>query len=108
LTIATLEAIIQELEIAANTSAIDVADWPNVRFSQFSREGGHSPQHLTQAFFGLNPSTFVDSVSPMLSLVDGETNGEAIPISPLLITERHIDVIVAIDASGDSLDQWPE
>jgi lysophospholipase len=61
-----------------------------------------------QAFFGVNPSTFVDSVSSMLSLVDGGGNGEEIPISSLLIRQRNVDVIVAIDGSADDVNQWPE
>ena len=49
-------------------------------------------------FFGIANSTFTDSSQPVLSLVDGGEDGEVIPIQPLLVKAREVDVIIAIDA----------
>lgn len=62
----------------------------------------------SQPFQGINPGVFQDSNSTWLELVDGGLNKEAIPLSPLLVKARHVDVIVTIDASSDDSDNWPE
>ncbi|KAF5389822.1 hypothetical protein D9757_003672 [Collybiopsis confluens] len=58
-------------------------------------------------FQGIAPSTFVDSSSSELNLIDGGTNGENVPFNPLLVKAREIDVIVAVDASDDTNNSWP-
>jgi lysophospholipase len=57
----------------------DVASWPN-------------------PFFGVAPDTFIDSAQTNLNMVDGGEDGEVIPLQPLLVKARGIDVIFAIDA----------
>ena len=65
--------------------------------------------HFTsQPFQGINPGVYRDSQSTVLELVDGGDGGEIIPLAPLLIKSRHLDVIVAIDASSDDADNWPQ
>jgi len=61
-----------------------------------------------KAFQGINPFTFQDSSSPWLSLVDGGSNLEQIPLGALFTKERAVDVIVAVDASADDPNQWPK
>ncbi|PLW37572.1 hypothetical protein PCANC_15284 [Puccinia coronata f. sp. avenae] len=54
-------------------------------------------------FKGVNGSIGFDrSKSDELVIVDGGENGENIPFNPLLAPARHVDVILAVDASGDS------
>jgi lysophospholipase len=57
----------------------DVASWPN-------------------PFYGIAPDTFIDSTQTNLNLVDGGEDGEVIPLQPLLVKARGVDVIFAIDA----------
>jgi len=57
----------------------DVASWPN-------------------PFYGVAPATFIDSAQTNLNLVDGGEDGEVIPLQPLLVKARGVDVIFAIDA----------
>jgi lysophospholipase len=57
----------------------DVASWPN-------------------PFYGVAPDTFIDSAQTNLNMVDGGEDGEIIPLQPLLVKARGIDVIFAIDA----------
>ncbi|KAJ3725767.1 phospholipase B [Lentinula raphanica] len=57
-------------------------------------------------FRGLAPS-FVDSDDEELELIDGGSNGENIPLNPLLVKAREVDVIVAVDGSADTDDNWP-
>lgn len=49
-------------------------------------------------FLGVAPGTFLDSKQALLKLVDGGEDGEVIPIQPLLVKARGIDVIIAIDS----------
>ena len=65
-------------------------------------------QLASQPFQGISSSVYQDSSSTWLQLVDGGENKEAVPLGPLLVKARHVDVIVAIDASSDDSDNWPE
>ena len=49
-------------------------------------------------FFGVANGTFIDSSETALRLVDGGEDGEVIPVQPLLVKAREVDVIVVIDA----------
>ena len=60
-----------------------------------------------QPFQGINPGIFQDSDSKWIELVDGSTNKENIPIGPLLVKARNVDVIVALDAGAEQSDNWP-
>jgi lysophospholipase len=61
-----------------------------------------------KAFQGINPVAFQDSSSDWLSLVDGGSNLEQVPIGSLLAKVRAVDVVVAIDASSDDPNYWPK
>ena len=63
---------------------------------------------MPKAFQGVNPVTFQDSSSQWLSLVDGGSNLEQIPLGTLFTKARMVDVIVAVDASSDDPDRWPK
>ena len=43
----------------------------------------------------------------MLNLVDGGLNGENIPFQPLLAEARGVDVIMAMDGSADTDQNYP-
>ena len=58
------------------------------------------------AFFGVSPETFIDSDQEFLGLVDGGIDGEVVPFQPLLVKARNVDVIVAVDASADTDDNF--
>jgi lysophospholipase len=60
----------------------DIASWPN-------------------PFYGIAPDTFINSAQTNLNLVDGGEDGEVIPLQPLLVKARGVDVIFAIDATDD-------
>ena len=49
-------------------------------------------------FFGVAPSTFIDSNQTLLALVDAGSDGEVSPIQPMLVKARGIDTIFVIDA----------
>lgn len=49
----------------------------------------------------MNPDAYPDFDQEYLSLVDGGEDGEVIPIQPLLVQAREVDVIFAIDATSD-------
>ena len=66
----------------------DIADWPN-------------------PFFGFNNDTNLSSGSRRLTLVDGGLDAQNVPLEPLLVPERAVDVIFAVDSSMDTESQWP-
>ncbi|KAJ7462207.1 phospholipase B [Mycena galericulata] len=84
----TLIYILQRQLRSVRTRADDVANWPN-------------------PFSGLKPSTFEDSASDWLELIDGASNGENVPYGPLFVKSRALDVIVTIEGSADDLNNWP-
>lgn len=72
------------------TRADDVANWPN-------------------PFNGIKNSTFQDSASRWLELLDGSSNQENIPYGPLFVRERALDVIVTVEGSADDpVNNWPK
>jgi lysophospholipase len=58
--------------------------------------------HLPNPFFGVASSTFIDSTEEDLILVDGGEDGEVIPLQPLMVKARGVDVIIAIDAVSNT------
>lgn len=59
-------------------------------------------------FFGVNNGTFIDSERETLKLVDGGEDGEVIPIQPLLVKAREVDVIIAIDGVSFHYNSKPQ
>ncbi|KAF8497006.1 lysophospholipase, partial [Gautieria morchelliformis] len=57
-------------------------------------------------FKGINPNTFANTNEDFVTLVDGGSDGEQIPIQPLLVGARAVDTIIAIDASADTADNF--
>ena len=62
----------------------------------------------SQPFQGIKQDVYRDSNSTILELVDGGDAGETMLFASLLVKPRHVDVIVAIDASSDDEDNWPQ
>lgn len=65
----------------------DIASWPN----PFYKLGGEN----------------VNTNSKILTLVDGGEALENIPLHPLTLKNRDVDVIFAVDGSADTLTAWP-
>ena len=51
-------------------------------------------------FFGVAKDTFISSNEEFLTLIDGGEDGQDMPMAPLLVKARGIDVIIAIDVVG--------
>ncbi|KAH6604066.1 lysophospholipase [Trichoderma cornu-damae] len=66
----------------------DVASWPN-------------------PFFRYNTSGNANANATVLTLVDGGEDLQNIPLHPLLLAEREVDVIFAVDGSADTETLWP-
>ncbi|KAH0527534.1 hypothetical protein TsFJ059_002528 [Trichoderma semiorbis] len=66
----------------------DIANWPN-------------------PFFRYNSSGNLNANSTVLALVDGGEDLQNIPLHPLLLEEREVDVIFAVDGSADTETLWP-
>lgn len=72
------------------TRADDVANWPN-------------------PFYNVENRPFQDSNSTWLELIDGSSNQENIPLGPLLVRARNVDVIVTLEGSSDEIvNRWPK
>jgi lysophospholipase len=46
--------------------------------------------------------------STWLELVDGGENLEVVPFGQQFVRARGLDVVVAVDASSDTLTNWPK
>ncbi|RKL35250.1 Lysophospholipase 2 [Fusarium oxysporum] len=66
----------------------DIANWPN-------------------PFYKYNPKNNSNADSTILTLVDGGEDLQNVPFHPLLVSERQVDVIFAIDGSADTKTHWP-
>ncbi|KAI8657120.1 Lysophospholipase [Fusarium keratoplasticum] len=66
----------------------DIANWPN-------------------PFYKYNPTNNSNADSTVLTLVDGGEDLQNIPLHPLLLSERQVDVIFAVDGSADTTTHWP-
>ncbi|KAI0313929.1 phospholipase B [Amylostereum chailletii] len=80
--------IIRRLFRRVSSRGNAVANWPN-------------------PFQGLSSSTYKDTDSEFLSLVDGGENLENVPIGPMFLRARNMDFIVAVDGSNDTTAVWP-
>lgn len=58
---------------------------------------GDLAAHIPNPFQGVLPGTYIDSGTATLSLGDGGEDGENIPLQPLLIQARGVEVIIAVD-----------
>ncbi|POR35427.1 Lysophospholipase [Tolypocladium paradoxum] len=67
----------------------DIASWPN----PFYKYG--------------NARDNINADSRILTLVDGGEDLQNIPLQPLTLSERHVDVIFAVDGSADTPTSWP-
>jgi Lysophospholipase catalytic domain len=106
--------IITPIQSVQNAFARDVladagvnAEYPNVWLLV---DSGSSEPWLTpvfgQAFQGINPGGFAASSEVLLQLSDGGLAGEQVPLSPLLVKARGIEVILAVDSSADTIQGW--
>ncbi|KAI0028749.1 phospholipase B [Vararia minispora EC-137] len=80
--------VLQRQLTEVRSRADDVANWPN-------------------PFQGIKPTTFEDSSSDYLELIDGSSNGENVPFGQLFVKARALDVIVCADGSADDNNNWP-
>jgi len=73
-----------------------------------SEDGNDIASYGPQPFYHWNPtgmSATADEVE--LTLVDGGTDDQNIPLQPLIQPLRHVDVIFAVDSSADTDHNWP-
>ncbi|KIJ59975.1 hypothetical protein HYDPIDRAFT_117882 [Hydnomerulius pinastri MD-312] len=54
------------------------------------------------AFYGVTNGTFIDAGEHFIGLTDGGNDGEPIPLQPLMVKAREVDVILAIDGMADT------
>ncbi|GKU13142.1 unnamed protein product [Fusarium langsethiae] len=66
----------------------DIANWPN-------------------PFYKYNTKNNSNANTTILTLVDGGEDLQNIPLHPLLLSDRNIDLIFAVDGSADTQTHWP-
>ncbi|KDQ53831.1 hypothetical protein JAAARDRAFT_196951 [Jaapia argillacea MUCL 33604] len=97
-----------------NTSASAVmagAGWPWIELVNGSYpqpEVSMDVAYYPNPFQGVKAGEFIDAGEAYLRLTDGGNDGEVIPLQPLLVKARGIDVIIAVDANGDTTEGWSE
>lgn len=89
---------------------IDVTTLPEVvqplvngTLNYLSNDNNDIADYTPNPFFGWNPDTNYGAEEERLTLVDGGEDYLNIPFDPLIQPLRHIDVIFAVDSSGDIL-----
>ncbi|KDQ08025.1 hypothetical protein BOTBODRAFT_192001 [Botryobasidium botryosum FD-172 SS1] len=87
-TTATVFKTMLRLLSSMSKGVLDVANYPN-------------------PFRGIKPGQFQDSGAGELQLIDGGMDDEVIPLSPLMVKARAVDVIVAVDGGSDDSNRWP-
>ncbi|KAF7298251.1 Lysophospholipase [Mycena chlorophos] len=84
----SLVYVLQRQLRSVRTRDDDVANWPN-------------------PFQGIKSSTYEDTNSTWLSLIDGSSNLENVPYGPLFVKARNVEVIVTLENSADDPNNWP-
>jgi lysophospholipase len=82
-----LDAINNTLEDIGEENR-DIASWPN-------------------PLYKYNPRNNSNADSTILALVDGGEDLQNMPLHPLILSDRQVDVIFAVDGSADTKTQWP-
>ncbi|EIW83246.1 FabD lysophospholipase-like protein [Coniophora puteana RWD-64-598 SS2] len=72
-----------------------------------SNSPNNAAANVPNPFQSVSSSTFSESGSNYLGLVDGGANGEHVPFGSLLVKSRFVDVVVALDAGADIVNDWP-
>ncbi|KAF7980794.1 hypothetical protein HWV62_36869 [Athelia sp. TMB] len=96
--------LLNQLLQNVTTRRDDVANWPNVS------PPPHPPivpSNMPQPFQAINTATFGEHNATSLELVDGGLGLENIPLGPLYVNSRGLDVVFAVDGSADTTDAWP-
>ncbi|KAG0145892.1 hypothetical protein CROQUDRAFT_723200 [Cronartium quercuum f. sp. fusiforme G11] len=79
----------------------------NFYFNLRKSLAGYTPEVLSATvsnpFFGLGTEQFVEGMDKELHLIDGGFGFEVTPFAPLLVQARKVDVILAFDGTGDTL-----
>jgi lysophospholipase len=96
-----------------NQALLDInsaSDVPNFLINAINDTLGELDEN--QRDIALWPNPFyryrnTDYNNKFLTLVDGGEALQNIPLQPLTIKERHVDVIFAVDASADTASDWP-
>lgn len=75
--------------------------------SSFSSDSNDIADYSPNPFYGYNPTSSYNANSTRLTLVDGGSDLQNIPLHPLIQPHRSVDVIFAIDSSADTENYWP-
>ncbi|GAA5828184.1 hypothetical protein JCM11251_002624 [Rhodosporidiobolus azoricus] len=88
-----IQTLLQQItDIEQSTAAIPlIANYPN-SFQNWSPNTGVA---------------FESAGNNILQITDGGENGENVPIGPLLVKAREVDIVFAMDASADTDQTWP-
>ena len=73
----------------------------------FGSDNNDIADYSPNPFFGVNPATSRNANNSRLTLVDGGSDLQNIPLHPLIQPERNVDVVFAIDSSADTTNFWP-
>ncbi|KAJ7858829.1 lysophospholipase [Mycena olivaceomarginata] len=57
-------------------------------------------------FHGVAAGTFTDSGETVLAMVDGGEDGQITPLQPMLVRDRAVDVLIAVDGINDTPDNF--
>lgn len=94
---AYVQAVSSNVFNGATTDAFDVLITPMKALNPNAGTGILAAQ-IPNPFKGVNGNAYIDSGADILALADGGTDGQQVPVQPLLVKSRGVDVIIAIDS----------
>ena len=94
-----------------NVNSTALPDWLKSIFSDILASIGEDSDDIAvyepNPFYGWRKDSSPLASQQQLNVVDGGEDLQNIPLHPLIQTERHVDVIFAVDSSADTDNSWP-
>jgi lysophospholipase len=101
----TSSSLFNQIILTVNLSNSEIPSFVANELQDFLTNLGKADNDIADyspnPFYGYNPDTNPSAAVKRLTLVDGGEDLQNIPLHPLIQPERHVDVIFAVDSSGD-------
>ena len=101
----TSSSLFNQILLNLNVSSLGIPSFVATALTGFLNDLGTDSNDIADyspnPFYGYNPATNPNADTERLTLVDGGEDLQNIPLHPLIQPERHLDVIFAVDSSGD-------
>ncbi|KAJ5944310.1 hypothetical protein N7516_004478 [Penicillium verrucosum] len=107
--IGTSSTLFNQFLLRINTTSLPtfVKDVFTDILKKFDKDQKDIAAYDPNPFYKYNEHSSPYASQKLLDVVDGGEDGQNVPLHPLIQTERHVDVIFAVDSSADTDYFWP-